>query len=373
MRGLSRLIVAALFLSASAYAQDRRLWILVPNFENSGIRRVDEFGTKTSTFVFLQLWRQLIKRPTPNPEGLDFGKAGVTWDHEALPPRSFEEAEALARLQTEDPILIVWGQMTEWGDSIFIHPRLAIRTDGSAAPVTGAVWKIAVGNGADSEVISVPLPATRYDFSPVQLSTEVISRFSKPEGLELFKEPRANAEKIGEVGEYFTRILQEGNYAKVQVRGLSSPGWVYAPPLSSTPTEFVDFTSGILKVLRRDWRGALANLNRTASVRNAPESVKSDAQLLAALCLSESGNHQAAINLLEGARERPARSLRLDQYLAMAYLSAVLADREHSATYVRALQNLVDVNMSREAPFISWWKQLETLVRTRKTLPSARE
>jgi len=308
MRVLSRLIVIAVFLSPSSSAQDRRLWILVPNFENSGIRRVDEFGTKTSTFVFLQLWKQLVRHPTPNPEGLDFGGAGVTWDHDALPPRSFEEAEALARLQSENPILIVWGQMTEWGNSIFVHPRLAVRTDAAAAPVTSAVWRIDLGHRGEPRIISVPLPATRYDFSPVQLSAEVINRLSKPEGLELVKEPRPGAEKIGEVGEYFARILQEGNYAKVQARGFSSPGWVYVPPLSSTPTEFIDFTSGILKVLRHDWRGALANFNRTESIRSTPESVKSDALLLTALCYSQSGDHAAAIKLLEDAKTRPAQS-----------------------------------------------------------------
>src|SRR6266436_5506005 len=115
MTTFCRCVLAAALLTGIAHSQDRRLWILVPKFENSGVRRLDEFGTKTSTFVFLQLWSQLVQRPTPNPERVDFGRAGVTWDNEALPPRSFEEAEALARLQKEDPILIVWGQIDEWG------------------------------------------------------------------------------------------------------------------------------------------------------------------------------------------------------------------------------------------------------------------
>lgn len=374
MSRFCRLLLATILFVGVAYPQDRRIWILVPNFENSGVRRLDEFGTRTSTFIFLQLWGRLIQHPTPNPEGLDFGNAGVTWDSEALPPRSYEDAEALARLQKEDPVLIVWGQLDEWGDSIFIHPRLAIRTDGSASSLTSAIWKIKVGKGVTTKAISVGLPGLRYDFSPVQLSKDVISQFGAPGGLTLLRDPHPDADKIGEVGDYFTRILQEGDYAKVQVRGLPSPGWVYVPPLSSAPTEFVEFTSGVLKVLRQDWKGALANFNRTASVKNTPESVRADNLLLAALCLSASGKHQAAVTLLKGARERPAQSLRLSQYLAMAYLSGIVDDPEHSGGYTEELRALIRANLVGPTSFAAWWKDLESsLDQPSESRPERRE
>jgi hypothetical protein len=362
MRALYRLMLAVTLLTGLAYPQDRRLWILVPNFENSSVQRMDEFGTKTSTFIFLQLWSKLIQSPTPNPERLSFGKAGVTWDSEALPPRSYEEAEALARLQKEDPILVVWGQIDEWGGSILVHPKLSIRTDGTASSVTTAPWKVVFSGGTAARTISVPLPATRYDFSPVQLSGDTIARLKTPGGLDLLKDPRPNAEKIGEIGDYFTRTEQQGNYAKVRVRGLSSPGWVYVPLLSSVPTEFVDFTSGVLMVLRHDWKDAFAMFKSTASVENAPASVKADALLLAALCLSESGKHESAITLLKGARERPAQSVRLDQYLAMAYLSAIASNPEHSGIYVDDLRTLVRTNTSRQTSSPAWWKDLDSML-----------
>src|SRR5689334_11573940 len=97
------LALAGVALWAQAAVPGRRLWVLVPVFSaaESGAPLGVSLGSKVSTLMFLQLFTTLRKHPTPNPKGLDFGDAGITWDSEALAPSTYEEADRLAGWQDQ--------------------------------------------------------------------------------------------------------------------------------------------------------------------------------------------------------------------------------------------------------------------------------
>src|SRR5580692_1791401 len=136
MRCLVVFILTCRLTCPAAGPSQMRLWILVPVFRVQPDSGSPALGSKVSTFLFLQLFTGLRKAPTPNPLNLDFGKGGVTWDSESLPPATFDEANQLATEQAEDPIMIFWGDVTAYSDHVFISPRLSIRTDERARNIT---------------------------------------------------------------------------------------------------------------------------------------------------------------------------------------------------------------------------------------------
>ena len=350
--------------SPSKWSNGTRLWILVPAFDNDGMPTIDEFGTKTATFVFLQLWKDLIKRPTPNPKGLDFGDAGITWDFDALPPQTFEEAIALDALETEEeeegPILMTfWGRISSWAGTVVLDARLAIRSNEAAAAFTKNAWKIPPSALGSRREVVLPLPAMNYEFAPISLSPDAVSALSSPEGIPILSAASANAQVVGHAGEYFTRIGQEGNFAKVQVRGLKEPAWIYIPTLSNESTEAFDFTSAILKILRHDWDGATVHLRRAISIGHSNVSVTEDGKLLLALCLSQTDHYDDSISLLKVARTYPWHSQRADQYLAMAYLAAISRGGSQVMQYRDELDKIIALSgSSLQSPYSQWWQEL---------------
>lgn len=258
--------------------------------------------------------------------------------------------------------MVVWARITAWGSEVFLHPRLAIRTDGTARPFSSVAWRVVSKANGSLQEFSVPLPSTRYEFAPIRLSKSLLNRLRSPEDLPLLSEPSPAAPVLGSVGPYFTRIGQDGNYAKVSARGLDKPGWLFVPALSETSTEFLDFTSGALKVLRHDWNGALAHFKRVAQVTNTSTAVSEDSKLLTALCLSQLGRDVEAVSILQEARERAWRSPSTERYLAMAYLVVISHGGEHVDAYRQQLRLLINVSLSNSGPYSAWWHTLNDFI-----------
>jgi hypothetical protein len=325
-RKVAALVLAMAMSLPCTGETSKRLWVLVPTF---GVQESDKaprpsLGSKVSTLMFLQLFTTLRKKPTPNPFNLDFGDAGITWDSEALPPVTFDDAERLAQTEIdEDPIMTFWGDISEYGDELFISPRLSVRTDGWVHSVTANPWLVKIRVGDKIEILAAPLPRTRYEFGAFRINRELLSDLNKPGGLELFDAPRANAKRIGRVGDYFKRVFQKGAFAKVVLPGDTESGWIRTPTLSSKPTEALAFTSGLLRVFRHDWQGAKADFLKVKDVPNSPAAVQLDSDLYLALCSSNLGDSNGAISFAKNASQFDEYSFVAGQYLAMSYLAAV--------------------------------------------------
>jgi hypothetical protein len=354
------LLVGMMVVSAAA-EQNHRLWIFVANFEDQSEPPSLPAESKLTTFLFLNYWTKLQKPLHLNPGDVDFG-GGVTWDVDAVSPHSFEQAEALARQQKEDPILVIWGSMHRGTTAIFLQPNLSIRTDSSVMQLVEKVWSVHVSSEKPTTTVSVPLPNVRYEFSPSVIRGDLVDTLRTPWELPLLSSPSKDSESLGSVGSYFTRISSQGDYAEVKVPSRPGNGWIYVPRLSDGPTEFVEFPAGILAVLRHDWPLAMTHFAKIADDPSASANVKTDTVLLQALCLSQLGKTDEAVRVLSEAETHKVRSLRTDQYLAMAYVAGIADNSPLKDQYKLRLGALIRRSVDSHDPFSSWWKTLPSSI-----------
>lgn len=370
------MIVVALLSTLRCLAaepSEKRLWILVPVFRVEPSPGNPTLGTKVSTYLFLQLFTGLRKAPTPNPLKLDFGKGGVTWDSESLPPTTFAEANQLARAQAEDPIMVFWGDVTQYADHVFVSPRLSIRTDDDVRDITWYPWSVTVNLKEEPVTLKARLPRTHYDFQTFQLKDDVLANLNEPGGLPLFAEPSADSQHIGKVGDYFTRVSQQGDFAQVTIPNSAKQGWIRTPSLSSKRVESLAFAAGILKIFRQDWEGAEHDFSDALGASVVPLPVRVDSQLYFALIFSKEKRHDNAIAAAQKALHEDKFSFPAVQFLALSYLETMNENPElFKRAYLEDLEILAyrdiwpRVHSSEDEQWASQLKDLVSRLRTKQ-------
>jgi hypothetical protein len=88
--------------------------------------------------------------------------------------------------------------------------------------------------------------------------------------------------RIGLTGDQF-RALEQHSAEWVQIDAQGKRGWIRLPQLSTSRTEVVDFTSGVIRALRRDWEGAEDSLGQVVRNTNAPTAIRVDAHRAVAI------------------------------------------------------------------------------------------
>jgi hypothetical protein len=368
MRNLLVVLLLAMCITASAQVSDSdRLWILVPVFRaDSGTDNRIQLGIKISTLYFLQLWTTLRKAPTPNPRELNFGDAGITWDNESLAPNSFDDADRLANADSPKSVMTLWGNVRDLGHTFYIEPRLSI-LGSNVAPSKTTVALILPGSLSSlGSAVRLPLLGTRYQFKPFELNSELGRDLLEPGGLPLLSRPFPNAMVIGRAGDYFTRISQERDYAKVTVLGVKGAAWIYVRPFPDKVTESVKFTSGVLRLFRHDWQGAASDFGTIAHSSDVPEAIRRDAGLYLSISMANLGEYHAAVTEARYVLERNPYSIRAREVLA----SIIIIDA--SAEEPIARRGLIDnaAAVIHDLPSFAyssgedaeWWAQYNRIV-----------
>jgi hypothetical protein len=305
-------------------AQDRGpVNILIPSFKSStSYERIPgTIGKRTATILSLQLWKTLIKSSpaSSNP----FGRANFYLNLAAPPPGSQNEAVELARRQKQAINLVLWGKATEYGGGIVVESQLDITPDELGRRLGARVWEVIIRSGQKSYVFAADVPEWQYEFAPVVISTDVLPQLNNPAGLKMFSRPDMESTVLGYLGRGVKAEQHIGDYTYVLATASGRKGWIYLPNLSKSQSEVIDFTSGVIRVFRKDWNGALELLGKVVNNQITPSAIRVAAYLYMGLAADKLGDEVMSLQFLAEAHRLNPYSKAVAQYLCMGRLSAL--------------------------------------------------
>jgi hypothetical protein len=320
-------------------------------------------GIRAGAILNLQIWQTL--RIPVGPEGRHT-KGTVTWDFASHPPTTFAEAEGYAAAQTDqEPQIVLWGRAWQYGAGTVVEAFLSIRPGNPENPFGANLWTVHL---PDDGEFTVGVPHRQIEFAPIVIRSELMPELTAPAGLKLYSQP-SGPQTLGFVGDYFKALEQGSDSAKV-VTPNGTRGWIRLPNLSTEHSEVVDFSGGVVRILRNDWDGAIQLLRKAAENPRAPTSVRDDSYLYIAIATARSGGDPSP--WIQKAYELNPYSRTVLQYLCMAKLallvhSDVLA-ANRSAPQIEALRQITAAGgplYSRDDPWFNNLKSYLDRVRLR--------
>jgi hypothetical protein len=285
-RAVAFLVLASWLALREVSAGADEVRVFVPAFESA-----DALGLNVATVLNLQVWQTLRRAPWPNPKGLSFGDGVVIWDKEPLEVPTHAGAERLARMESVSADVVLWGKAYRFGQGVVVQSHLTLSDGNLMRKTRPERWEIRLPTANGSVSLTADLPSHRYTFEPIVLDSAVVAGYSEPSSLKIYSD-KAQGRVLGTVGDYFTARQHDGE----NVLLVSNPGrpeevqgWVRLPRLSETRTEVVDFAGGLVRILRADWSGARALLNRVVQNGHTPSALKTDSLLCLGLLAEKEG------------------------------------------------------------------------------------
>jgi hypothetical protein len=279
------LIAGFLWANSIGLAEDT-VRVLVPPF-NGGL-----LGKNVGTVIYLKIWRTLRAR-SESGTGKPFKDATVFWSDDPLSDTSFGAAEE--RAKSLGGSIVLWGSIVSFGDAVLAQPLLAILPTTDPSSDEPSIWSVSMPNG---DWVSVGIPRHRYDLPPLVLSHEVLKLYSNTSSIKIYEGRNGGppeyplAPPIGELGNAYTRLEDDGDFSKVRVQS-GHVGWVYLPKLDDE-IDFVDFAGGLIRLFRRDYSGAIDMLKDVSSDSRSMM-LRVDSLLLQALAIAKMGKDPSGL------------------------------------------------------------------------------
>ncbi len=318
--------------------------VYVPAFKSP-----DKLGQNVATILNMQVWQTFRIAPTPNPEGLDFGRGKVLWDTQTLPEQTHRSAEEAAQSYEVFAQFVLWGQAFEFKDGVVVQPFLSIPDYDDGRETSHEYWTIEVKTPQGRFKIStrspgIGIPQRRYEFSPLLLAADFVDRYSVPNAFTIY-DSRNLRRPVGNMASSsaFVATQIEGDLARITTLGENRiQGWIHLPQLSRNRSEVVDFVGGVVRVFRNDLHGAIALFSRVLDNPQTSAQLRADALLFTAMAREKLGTDglTAAVKAHEmNPYYKPAVA-----YMIMCHLSRV-GDHETGLgpkkEAVRAVQTLI--------------------------------
>lgn len=303
--GSARLLAVDRSSLSGSFAECREgeVGLFIPAFEGS-----QPLGLQVATVLNLQIWQTLRRVPGSPVTGV------VVWDHEPLAEPSFESAEQQA--SERGCQLVFWGRVWRYGDDVVAQTYLSILDP-------RPLWRVEIDSLDGTHAVELGFPRHRYEFAPIVLRSELVEQFSQPSALEL-RSRSDGGDVLGTLGAEFSALEQGADVARV-MNADGRDGWVQLPQLSRERSEVVDFTGGVIRMLRGDWPGAADLFDRVSTNSVTPSALEIDSLLLRGVAsANRSENGGSAIEDAQRLNRHSAISTR---YLMMKHLSR-LAERQ---------------------------------------------
>lgn len=372
---MKKVILCAMLLAVPASALPKRnfpIYILFAAFYSKDAGPVQKtIGKRTSTVLGLQVWQTLRRAPTPNPQNLNFGVGGVTWDFDSPPPKDFTEAEALVQKQEGDNQLVLWGRASQYAEGFIIEPYLSVCNTGTGATLGKDIWQAALGkdgrkNGRTT-VVSVDIPEWHYEFSPVVIRGDFQPGVNDPTDIEIYDQP--DGKVVGQLVDDFVAMERQSDYAKVRLKPSKKQVWIHLPKLPSMsapdkPNEVVSFCGGLIRLFREDWQGALDMFTEVVSNESSPTAIKIDAYLYMAIAASKLKKDDDSFVFLTLAYRLNPYYKMTTKYLCMSYLSQIANHprAEGVQSNIASLRQLLNQNRALFANNDPWIAQVQKVI-----------
>lgn len=320
-----RLLFYFLMISACPVYGDvpDQITLYLPAFEGPGV-----LGQNVATVLNLRIWTTLRRKPWPdNPLNLDFGKGLIIWNPNPLAKQSHLAAEASAKNINHLAQMALWGKAYPYGDGIVVQSNMSIPQYRDFRSNRNEIWKLDYRD----ITLQTDIPRRRFEVASIVLAKDVIENYSLPSALKIYS-ARRGGEPIGTVGNSYRGIQLEPELGLAKVIADGVTGWVRLPQLGKRPTEVAAFVSGVIKIFRADWEGALKAMEQVINNPRTSTPLKIDAHLYAGMATEQLG---------KSGREHFETALALNPYAHRAVEYLLMGE-------VAALKRAEDPDFSNE-------------------------
>lgn len=301
--------VLASIATTNVSASSDSVIIVTPEFvsmDNSS-NTTHDFGNNAAYMLNLQLWRKL-KIPRDRNGEITSSKGLMLWTGSNTKITSHIGAEEAVRQNLAQ--MMFWGSVFPYGNGAIIQPYLSIPRYHDFREDNNEIWSITFEN----ITIQVDMPRRRYDFAPIQIETNVLERFSTPFTLELCDTRNTNTIcKLVKLNNGFRALEHHQDCSLIAtLRTADKLGWMCGGLPSRNVSEAINFVSGIARIIRADWHGAVESFNGVLNQKQAPLRLKMDARLFMAMSLHK-GILNGTIDIADEAFEHLGSSTQLLQ------------------------------------------------------------
>ena len=352
--GLTQIIVflsvIGIFWSSSAAAEPLR--ILVPEFFGP-----EPVSQHVRTTVFLEMIKAF--RSTDAPE-----KGGwILYDRDPLEEPSHKAVIDLASYPSVSADLALWGEVQEYAEGAAVQLYLSLSPLLQQRQVRPEFWQVKL-NGRNGPVrVEIDLPEPFFEFEPLLIDKKAIVHFKDPEGMVIYSS-RTGGHPIGRLAKVM-RFYEIHNDA-IKIATAGRKGWLRIPPLSTRQSEAIDFSKGMVRLLRGDWAGARRSFNAVLEMENLPQHLRIHTLIYIGLAKEKAGipgrqdfEQAYEINRLD----RTAASYLLMSRLADIARLQKRADAEPLADGITRFRQDLKETKILFSPNDPWFKNLESLVR----------
>jgi hypothetical protein len=225
------------------------------------------------------------------------------------------------------------------------------------------LWQVKL-NGRNGPIrIGLDLPEPFFVFEPLLIDKEAIVRFKDPEGMIIYSS-RTGGQPIGRLAEVM-RFYEIHNDA-IKIATAGKKGWLRIPPISTRQSEAIDFSKGMVRLLRGDWAGARRSFNAVLEVESLPQHLRIHTLIYSGLAKEKGGisgrqdfEQAYALNRLD----RIAASYLLMSRLADIARLQKQADAKPLAAGIDRFKQDLEETKILFSPTDPWFKNLKSLVR----------
>lgn len=315
-------LIASFSLCARAQNGDV-VRVIFPTFGSTDTRGREQTSVskKAATLLGMQVWLTLRKADPERPNA-KFGKGVVQWALDNTAPESNETAEEFAKKFSragDYGQMVLWGDAFRYGGEIVVEANLTLTTEATQ----GAQLLQATLYGASKvHRISLDFPSRHYEFAPVVLRSDILPKVDEPTEISMYKDASTEG-VIGTLPGNFRRLNRVGDFIQVAVldeRGQESNGYIYSPVISEEPNEIIDFSGGLVRILRKDWGGALEQFKLVVENKNVPRLVKINSYIYMAAASDRLGRYRDSLTYSQQAFSLNPYMRTTRRYLCMAYL-----------------------------------------------------
>ena len=297
---------AVVWVFSVAFVVAEPLRVLVPQFVGP-----EPISQHVRTTIYFEMIKAFQAVDNPDKGGW------ILYGQEPLVEASHKAVIDAASWPSVRADLAVWGQVQQYPEGAVVQLYLSLAPLLKERQVRPELWRVTLSGRNGPYQVSLDLPGQFYQFEPLLLTENAIVSFNNPQGMPLYS-ARTGGQQIGTLAEVMRFYEIYSDAIKISTGG--KKGWVRTAPIATTKSEAVDFSKGLVRLLRGDWRGARNSFSAVLAGKNIPQRIKIHCLVYSGLAKEQSG--------LSGRKEfELAYALnRLDKTAAAYLLMSRLAD-----------------------------------------------
>ncbi|HEV7321966.1 MAG TPA: hypothetical protein VGO04_25460 [Ensifer sp.] len=321
------------FLLSSACLRAEPLRVFVSQFTGPG-----GVGQSMMTTLYFELLKSFDRQ----------GEKGVWVLYGKVPLENgtYRAAIARASLPSARADVVVWGNVTPYGQDLVVQSYLAVTPIADERSVRPELWRVERETARGRLAVELGLPSRFYDFEPFRVPANLVQKYDSPAGVPIYSEAQGG-KRLGHITDAFTFSVVQENAIRVRALDGKLAGWIHLTDLYRSDLQANEFCQSLLRYMRGDWEGARAALDAFSRRSDLPSAIRIDSLIL--LGVTEEKQGVSGLPAFEQAFALNPFDRASAQYLILGRLSEMQrrgagegasAMRQSTAEFIKVSQEL---------------------------------